>query len=111
MTQTPAIPIIQPPETFGGWIAYARTQAGYTQLQVADYCNVTRGLVAQWENDRDGKKLPNAAQLGAIVRLLDAPWLFTVVYDLPRPEKMKPRGKASIPKSRGVTERYIPVAA
>lgn len=106
MTQTQALPIPRQPETLGGWIKYARIEAGYLQDQVANYCNVSRGLVAQWETDI---KQPNAAQLGALVRMLEADYLFLIVRDLPRPEKSKPRGRAS--KSGGVTQRSLVTAA
>lgn len=73
--------------TLGDWLRKARTDAGFTQAEVADALRVSRPVVTGWELDRNA---PDVVKFAILCSLYDAPWLIEVLRQMASDDQSAP---------------------
>lgn len=84
-------------ETLGKRIRAARTAAGKTQQEVADYLGIERVNVTQWEGDKHGPERTRLPELAAFINTT-VEWLMTAKGPAPEPTPQRERANAKIGK-------------
>jgi ribosome-binding protein aMBF1 (putative translation factor) len=59
----------KPPSGYGSFIKAARIRSELSQEQLAERCDVTKGVISQWENEIGAPKRANARKLATVLRI------------------------------------------